>query len=913
MSISSEVRRAGPYSGNGSTTAFAFAFKVFNTSQVQVTRTVSGVETVLTLTTHYTVSLNANQNTNPGGTVTMLTAPAVGQSITITSNVANLQPTAIANLGGFYPEVINDSLDRATIQIQQLDERLDRALVIPVSSSGVSTQLPVPASSKLIGWDSAGTALQNYNNIPVGSTVYQYVHRTIATAGQTAVALPITYTVGAMALSVFVNGLRVEQGSGLDYVETNSSTITFTSGLSAGDLVVVAIHGDIDAAATPPNYTIESIAALRLLTGTTSATQLILLWNHVAGDGGGVFRYDSTDTTTADNGGTVIVDAAGKRWKRQYADGYIQADWFGILDNNADRTSALNAAISASASATLILPAGTIRLDGQIVINVSNITIQGAGRLTTTLDLNYTSGPAIEVGDQTSQKREIIFRDLYLQGMAGQDLIRTRWVRGIRFWGCNYVADCFLRLGETTDDTAKATYICELHDIEGAHIASPTKHHVIAANFQGQWVAESAFVEGTYNANYDGFHASPNIQQRIDHFIVQGGYWSRFRDNYSFVDARVVNLQIDDSHHSEGAVRNAVRLYTTTSTAKAVGNVGWENVSLSGKYNSLNDSAIYIRGERTGVSCNELSIIDAQFIGEVVTPVYIISDDGVIDTVMIDNLTVAIAPTNANQDVVLVTGGNVSSVTITNVSIGQIAGVAIGTALRSVVRIDGRVARITPPTSLAVTNVTTPYDDSSNAATRMSMVAADVETTDYVTVLDQSADFHRPIYVRDFADALPRVMTRQATRFRLWLRNNAGTLEHRITAPDGSSAAAAEFVAKINAASSTYAASPTGADASTAMASGAKISTADPNYLIFDTPDQATVTLSSAIATLNYNTNGTVMTVYPLMKSGNVNGVTRTRLTLGFLNASSGAAVNINTTNWASGAISIVDIWAHLA
>ena len=317
MSISSEVRRAGPYSGNGSTTAFAFAFKVFNTSQVLVTRTVSGVDTTLTLTTHYTVSLNANQNTNPGGTVTMLAAPVVGQSLTITSNVANLQPTAIANLGGFYPEVINDSLDRATIQIQQLDERLDRALVIPVSSSGVSTQLPAPSSSKLIGWDSAGTALQNYNNIPVGSTVYQYVHRTIATAGQTAVALPITYTVGAMALSVFVNGLRVEQGSGLDYVETNSSTITFTSGLAAGDLVVVAIHGDIDAAATPPNYTIESIAALRLLTGTTSATQLILLWNHVAGDGGGIFRYDSTDTTTADNSWFVIVDAAGRRWKRQ--------------------------------------------------------------------------------------------------------------------------------------------------------------------------------------------------------------------------------------------------------------------------------------------------------------------------------------------------------------------------------------------------------------------------------------------------------------------------------------------------------------------------------------------------------------------------------------------------------------------
>ena len=40
MTISTEIRRAGPYTGNGSTTAFAFAFKVFAASQVRVTRAV---------------------------------------------------------------------------------------------------------------------------------------------------------------------------------------------------------------------------------------------------------------------------------------------------------------------------------------------------------------------------------------------------------------------------------------------------------------------------------------------------------------------------------------------------------------------------------------------------------------------------------------------------------------------------------------------------------------------------------------------------------------------------------------------------------------------------------------------------------------------------------------------------------
>jgi hypothetical protein len=260
MTISSETRRAGPYAGNGSTTAFAFAFKVFTTGEVQVTRTASGVDTVLTLTTHYTVTLNSNQNLNPGGTVTMLTAPAVGQSITITSNVLNLQPTAVANLGAFYPEVVNDSLDRATIQIQQLDERLDRALVVPVSSSGLNTQLPVPQSNALIGWNSGATALQNVNGTGLGTTTYQYVHRVLATAGQTVFTLPTPYVLNASAIEVFVNGLRLEQGATQDWVETNTTTVTFNSGLTVGDLVVFVVN--VMASAVPlASFAAASVSA----------------------------------------------------------------------------------------------------------------------------------------------------------------------------------------------------------------------------------------------------------------------------------------------------------------------------------------------------------------------------------------------------------------------------------------------------------------------------------------------------------------------------------------------------------------------------------------------------------------------------------------------------------------------------
>lgn len=56
----------------------------------------------------------------------------------------------------------------------------------------------------------------------------------VATAGQTVVTVP-TYVVAANTLQVFVNGVKVLVGS--DYTETNQNTITFASGLTAGDEV----------------------------------------------------------------------------------------------------------------------------------------------------------------------------------------------------------------------------------------------------------------------------------------------------------------------------------------------------------------------------------------------------------------------------------------------------------------------------------------------------------------------------------------------------------------------------------------------------------------------------------------------------------------------------------------------------
>ena len=161
MTISSTTRVAGPFTGNGTASTFSFTFKVFSAADLFVQRVTiaDGTTTTLVLTTDYTVSLNGNQNTNPGGSITLVAgALASGYTLTITSDIDNVQPTDLTNQGGFYPEVITDSLDRATIQIQQVAATANNALHAPISDGALDMTLPVKElrTGKFLSFSAAG-------------------------------------------------------------------------------------------------------------------------------------------------------------------------------------------------------------------------------------------------------------------------------------------------------------------------------------------------------------------------------------------------------------------------------------------------------------------------------------------------------------------------------------------------------------------------------------------------------------------------------------------------------------------------------------------------------------------------------------------------------------------------------------
>lgn len=137
MPISSETRTAGPFVGNGVTTAFPFEFKVFAAADMLVVKleVATGTETTLALTSDYTVSLNADQNADPGGTVTLNSALPTGFKLVVSSALEFLQETDLTNQGGFYPSVVTNALDRLTILCQQLKEDVERSAKLPITSA----------------------------------------------------------------------------------------------------------------------------------------------------------------------------------------------------------------------------------------------------------------------------------------------------------------------------------------------------------------------------------------------------------------------------------------------------------------------------------------------------------------------------------------------------------------------------------------------------------------------------------------------------------------------------------------------------------------------------------------------------------------------------------------------------------
>lgn len=191
MTVSTTTRRVA-YNGNGSTTAFAVPFVFFGPTELQViARASDGTETVLAISTDYTVS-GGNGAT---GTVTAVTAPASGVSWTIIRNTARTQLTDYVPNDPFPAQTHERALDRLTAIAQEVEDGVFNALSFPITEPGPYV-LPSRAvrANRFLAFDSAGDLLlvtgvgeggSGYNFISSAATSYALtVANTSSVAGR---------------------------------------------------------------------------------------------------------------------------------------------------------------------------------------------------------------------------------------------------------------------------------------------------------------------------------------------------------------------------------------------------------------------------------------------------------------------------------------------------------------------------------------------------------------------------------------------------------------------------------------------------------------------------------------------------------------------------------------------------------
>ncbi|MEA1938587.1 MAG: hypothetical protein U9N14_05815, partial [Pseudomonadota bacterium] len=204
MTITTTSTRCS-YTGDGITTAFPVTFPFMDDDEIEVIERViaTGVETAKILTTDYTVTGGSGST----GTVTVVgDTPASTVEWHIRRLSDRTQETDYTENDPFPAETHERALDRLVMLIQEIEEKLARALKIPKTDvESVETELAASISraNRILGFDVGGNA-QMLALMPEAMTVSTFIEGLLD--DETAAAARSTLELGSAATKVAGTG-----------------------------------------------------------------------------------------------------------------------------------------------------------------------------------------------------------------------------------------------------------------------------------------------------------------------------------------------------------------------------------------------------------------------------------------------------------------------------------------------------------------------------------------------------------------------------------------------------------------------------------------------------------------------------------------------------------------------------------
>ena len=361
MTVSTTIIKSS-HNGNGSTTTFAYNFKIFaDTDLVVIIRSSAGTETTKTLTTHYTV---AGAGDASGGSITFTSGniPASGETVVIRRNVPQTQAIDYIANDPFPAETNEEGLDRATMIAQQVSEATDRSIKLSRTNTMTSTEFTVGATdraNKILAFDSSGEI-----SVTQELGTYQGTDATVTTEAYSVRDI-IKSTTTAQLNNVYICVADSVVGDSLtdtDHFELLIDAVSAATSATSAASSATAAASSASAAATSATNAANSAtsAATSATTATTkaseastSASNASTSETNAASSATSAASSATTATTKASEASTSATNAASS------ATAAASSATTATTKSSEAATSATNAASSATTATTKASEAAT--------------------------------------------------------------------------------------------------------------------------------------------------------------------------------------------------------------------------------------------------------------------------------------------------------------------------------------------------------------------------------------------------------------------------------------------------------------------------------------------------------------------------------------------------------------------------
>ncbi len=261
------VTRRVVFTGSAGVGPYAFSFEIIDDADVGVYFN----QTLLTLASDYTVTINANGtgsvNIITGGNVP--STPTANDTIIIIGARDIERTTDFVTAGDLLASSLNEQLDSNIIFEQQIDERVDRSIKFPVYDSFTGDNvLPAAAAraNKILKFDSAGNiGAESASALAAGAVVGANFTNNTFTGDGSQTAFTTTVEAGSKNnAQVYIDGVYQLKSS----FSVSSFTLTFTEAPPLNSQIEVII-GDAVSTFTSDASNVNVVDASGYYTAST--------------------------------------------------------------------------------------------------------------------------------------------------------------------------------------------------------------------------------------------------------------------------------------------------------------------------------------------------------------------------------------------------------------------------------------------------------------------------------------------------------------------------------------------------------------------------------------------------------------------------------------------------------------------